>query len=165
MTTSTTYPLTLFYDGSCPVCREEVALLMKYDSLGNIALEDCSPAQYAPPLDAPTGVTREAMMTLIHGRDANGQWLVGAPVFAAAYAGCGFAEFAWLWGNPRLQGFWRVVYPWVARNRMFLSKIGTAHALSWVLEKLYARAAKRAVAASATCAVDGGNDCAKTGTR
>jgi predicted DCC family thiol-disulfide oxidoreductase YuxK len=161
MSTAYAYPLTIFYDASCPLCRQEIALLQRYDSQARLRLEDCSAANYTPPTSAPSSVTREAMMTRIHGLDANGQWLVGAPVFAAAYAGCGFAEFAWLWGNPRLQGFWAVVYPWIARNRKLLSKLGASTALTWVLEKLYARAAKRAEKSSAACAMGRSTDCKK----
>ncbi len=157
MTPHITYPLTIFYDASCPVCREEIALLQRYDENANLVLEDCSPPNYAPPSGAPAGVSREAMMTLIHGKDATGQWLIGAPVFAAAYAGCGFPEFAWLWGSPKLQPFWNIAYPFIARHRMKLSKLGAGHALGWLLEKMHQRAARRAVQASATCATDSKN--------
>lgn len=144
MNSNIAFPLTIFYDGACPICQDEIALLKRYDTNANLRFEDCSSAHYAPPSDAPDGVTRDAMMSLIHGRDAQGQWLVGAPVFAGAYAGCGFPELAWLWGSPRLQPFWRVVYPWVARNRKLLSKLGASRALSWLLERLSARAIARA---------------------
>lgn len=147
------YPLTIFYDASCPVCREEIGLLQRYDTEQRLAFEDCSPPNYTPPSDAPTHVTRAAMMSLIHARDAQGHWLVGAPVFAAAYAGCGFAEFAWAWGHPRLQKFWAVVYPLVARHRMLISRLGVGHALGFLMKKLSARAAQRAASASKSCAV------------
>jgi predicted DCC family thiol-disulfide oxidoreductase YuxK len=143
-------PLTIFYDASCPVCRDEIALLKQYDANDALQMEDCSPANYAPPADAPTGVTRDAMMSLIHARDANGAWLVGAPVFAAAYAACGFPLFEKLWGAKSLQPMWRVVYPLIANNRMLLSKLGASHALSWVLGKMYARS----VRAKTFCATD-----------
>ena len=154
MNSTIAFPLTVFFDGACPICQDEIALLKQYDTNANLRFEDCSSPHYTPPSDAPEGVTREAMMTLIHGRDAQGQWLVGAPVFAGAYAGCGFPELAWLWGSPRLQPLWRVVYPRVARNRKLLSKLGASHALSWVLSRLSARAIARA--RKATCACEAG---------
>ena len=149
MNTSTTvqYPMTIFYDASCPLCLREVSLLKRYDPTDQIRLTDCSPIDFAP-VD---GYGRDAMMRLIHARDAAGQWLVGAPVFAAAYRAAGFASVASLWGSARLQPFWRVVYPWIAANRMVLSRLGATSALGWVLHRLHARAAKQALAASRGC--------------
>ena len=141
------YPMTIFYDASCPLCLREVTLLKRYDDADQIHLIDCSPTDFAT-ID---GYGRDAMMRLIHSRDAAGQWLVGAPVFAAAYRAAGFASVASLWGSARLQPFWRVVYPWIADNRMLLSKLGATSALAWVLHWLHARTAKNALAASKAC--------------
>ena len=141
------YPMTIFYDASCPLCTREVAILKRYDHADQIHLIDCSPTDFA----TIEGYGRDAMMRLIHSRDAAGQWLVGAPVFAAAYHASGFASVASLWGSARLQPFWRVVYPWIADNRMLLSKLGATSALGWVLHRLHARAAKKALAASKGC--------------
>lgn len=144
------YPLTIYFDGSCPLCTREVQLLTRYDDQHQLQLVDCSPPSFAP-VD---GYQRDAMMALIHARDATGHWLVGAPVFAAAYRASGFASIASLWGSTRLQPMWRVVYPWIARNRMWLSRLGAISALTWILHRLHARAAKRALAQSQTCAED-----------
>ncbi len=147
-------PLTIFYDASCPVCAHEVALLKKYDQRQALAFVDCSPAAFQVPANAPASVSRAAMMSRIHGRDAAGQWLVSEKVFAAAYEACGFALLAKLWGTPKLTGFWQRVYPWVADNRMLLSKLGVGAALGFLLRLLAPRAAKRAAAASQACAVN-----------
>ena len=141
------YPMTIFYDASCPLCVREVTVLKRYDYADQIHLVDCSPTDFA----TVEGHERAAMMRLIHSRDAVGQWLVGAPVFAAAYRASGFASIASLWGSARLQPMWRVVYPWIADNRRLLSKLGATGALSWVLHRLHARAAGKALAASKGC--------------
>lgn len=93
-------------------------------------------------------------MALIHARDEAGTWLIGAPVFAAAYRATGFASIASLWGSPRLQPMWSVVYPWIARNRMWLSRLGAIDAMTWLLHRLHARAAKKALAQSQACKDD-----------
>jgi hypothetical protein len=53
---------------------------------------------------------------------------------------------------------WRVIYPWIANNRMLLSRLGAINAMTWALHKLHARAAKRAAARalinSKACAED-----------
>ena len=144
------YPLTIFFDGSCPLCRREIALLTKFDEQQQLRVVDCSAADFAPV----EGHCREAMMALIHARDAAGVWVIGAPVFAAAYRAAGFASIASLWGSPRLQPMWRVVYPWIARNRMWLSKLGAIDGMTWLLHRLHARAAKRALLSSHACADD-----------
>ncbi len=144
------YPLTIFYDASCPLCRREIDLLRTFDTQQLLIMEDCSAPHYA----GSDGYTRQAMMELIHARDAAGQWLVGAPVFAAAYAATGFASIARLWGSRRLQPMWGVVYPWIARHRNALSQLGVVSAFTWTLNRLHARAAKRAAqaVANAPCA-------------
>ena len=142
------YPLTVYFDGSCPLCTHEVQLLKRYDVQSNLQFTDCSAESFAEI----EGYSRKAMMTLIHAQDAKGQWLIGAPVFAAAYQACGFAAIARLWGNAYLQPLWAIVYPWIARNRRWLSRLGASRALSWVLQILHAHAAKGSLARTQACA-------------
>jgi predicted DCC family thiol-disulfide oxidoreductase YuxK len=144
------YPITIYYDASCPLCTREISLLKKFDSDQKIQLVDCSPVDYA----GENGFTREAMMKLIHAKDASGRWMIGAPVFAAAYGVTGFASVARLWGARPLQPLWRVVYPWIANNRTLLSKLGAVNAVTWLLHRLHARAARQAAANSKACADD-----------
>lgn len=144
------FPLTIFFDGSCPLCTREIQLLTRFDTQQQLRVVDCSAADFAP-VD---GYAREAMMALIHARDAEGLWLIGTPVFAAAYRATGFASIATLWGSPRLQPMWGVVYPWIANNRMWLSKLGAIGAMTWLLHRLHARAAKKALANCRACADD-----------
>lgn len=144
------YPLTIFFDGSCPLCNREIALLTQFDDHQQLRVVDCSATDFAPV----EGHARETLMALIHARDAAGAWLIGAPVFAAAYRATGFASIASVWGSPRLQPMWRVVYPWIARNRMWLSKLGAIDVMTWLLHRLHARGAKKALAQSRACADD-----------
>ena len=148
MNNAVQYPLTIYFDGSCPLCTREVQLLARYDGENRLRLVDCSPANFSD-VD---GHSRHAMMTLIHARDATGRWLIGPPVFAAAYRASVFASMASLWGDARLQPMWRVAYPWIARNRRWLSSLGATGALTWALQWLHARAAKRALARTSACA-------------
>ncbi|HPV25491.1 MAG TPA: DCC1-like thiol-disulfide oxidoreductase family protein, partial [Casimicrobium sp.] len=60
------YPLTIFYDRSCPLCTREVTVLKQYDHADQLQLVDCSPTDFTEV----EGHTREAMMRLIHARDA-----------------------------------------------------------------------------------------------
>ncbi|TAF99833.1 MAG: DUF393 domain-containing protein [Betaproteobacteria bacterium] len=145
-----TYPITIYYDASCPLCRHEIDLLKQFDTASQIALVDCSPQTYQGEGEH----SRAAMMQLIHAKDASGQWLIGAPVFAAAYAATGFSAIARLWGARWLQPFWRVAYPVIANNRMLLSKLGVMAAMTKILHWFHARSAQTALANSAQCQND-----------
>lgn len=136
------YPITIFYDASCPLCHREITLLKKYDALEQIKLVDCSPTNFS----GEDGLSRDAMMKLIHARDAAGQWIVGAPVFAAAYQASGFMLIGKIWGAAALQPIWRIVYPWIASNRKLLSTLGAANMLAWVMRCTFKRSLKCASA-------------------
>ena len=142
-----TFPLTIYFDGSCPLCTREIQLLTRFDTQQQLRVVDCSATDFAP-VD---GYAREAMMALIHARDAAGAWLIGAPVFAAAYRATGFASIARVWGSQRLQPMWSIVYPWIARNRMWLSRLGAINAMTWILHRLHERAARQALSLSQAC--------------
>jgi predicted DCC family thiol-disulfide oxidoreductase YuxK len=147
---SVTYPITIYYDASCPLCTREISVLKRYDSDNQINLIDCSPTDYA----GDDGYSREAMMKLIHARDAEGRWMIGAPVFAAAYQVTGFAAISRMWGARALQPLWRVLYPRIANNRTLLSKLGVVDAMTWILHRMHARVAQKALAHSKACADD-----------
>jgi predicted DCC family thiol-disulfide oxidoreductase YuxK len=136
------YPITIFYGASCSLCQREITLLKKYDALEKIQLVDCSPTNFS----GEDGFSRDAMMKLIHARDAAGQWMVGAPVFAAAYQATGFMAIGKIWGAAALQPIWRIVYPWIANNRRLLSTLGAANMLAWVMHCTFKRSLKRASA-------------------
>jgi predicted DCC family thiol-disulfide oxidoreductase YuxK len=144
------YPLRIYYDDSCPLCRREMFALKSYDSLDRLELIDCSPANFTDAYADQSPYCRAEMMRLVHARDAAGQWLIGVPVFIAAYGATGITGMEKMWSNPLLRPIWDRVYPWIADNRLFLSKIG----ITWFFSWLVARAAKKANAKARACAED-----------
>jgi predicted DCC family thiol-disulfide oxidoreductase YuxK len=129
------YPLTIFYDASCPLCAAEMHALRELDRHGRIELVDCSAREFDDEGLLAEGLTREKLMRLIHARDARGQWLVGVDCFEAAYRAAGLEGAARLWGNPRLQPLWRRVYPWIARHRQTLSRLGVTELVRLLFPK------------------------------
>jgi predicted DCC family thiol-disulfide oxidoreductase YuxK len=151
MNTAVAFPLTVYYDGSCPLCSSEMHALKTADGDKKLLLVDCSRPDFDDRPFAADGVTRAAMARLIHARDATGRWLVGPEVFEAAYAAAGFPMMARLWGSRRLRPLWDRLYPWVARHRRLLSRLGAQHVF-----RALARHAARRSAAAATCGANAG---------
>src|SRR4249920_144706 len=118
------YPLAIYYDQSCPLCAEEMHALKNYDAHERLLLVDCSVPDFADANTQIAGITQSALMRRIHARDAAGHWLDGVAVFEVAYAAVGINAVATLWGFPRLQPLWDRIYMWIARNRMWLSRLG-----------------------------------------
>ncbi|RRD58734.1 DUF393 domain-containing protein [Comamonadaceae bacterium OH2545_COT-014] len=107
-----TYPLTLYYDASCPLCAAEMHALLQRDAHGRLRLVDCSP----PGFDgAPAGCTQAELMRLMHAQTADGRVLVGVPAFEAAYAAVGRQRVARALRHPLLGRLARALYPHLAR--------------------------------------------------
>lgn len=117
------FPLTVYYDASCPLCASEIHALAAHDRAGRLALVDCSADDFDERPFAADGVTRAAMLEEIHARDASGRWLKGIDVFAEIYRAAGFVRIAQLFAQARLRPFWARLYPWIARNRYLLSRL------------------------------------------
>ena len=118
------YPLTAFYDASCPMCASEMHALKARDAHGRLELVDCSALDFDETALAGTCIRREDLMTLIHARDAHGRWFVGVDVFEIAYRIAGLEKMAGIWGSRKLRPVLSRVYPWIAKHRQLLSRIG-----------------------------------------
>jgi predicted DCC family thiol-disulfide oxidoreductase YuxK len=146
MSLAATLPLTVYYDASCPLCRKEMHTLRDHDRHATLQLVDCSADGFRDAEVERAGLRREDLLRLIHARDADGRWFVGVDVFVLAYRAVGIEAIAGLWSNRALRPVWDRLYPWVARHRMGLSKIGVTTAFGWVVEWFAARALARSQA-------------------
>lgn len=70
--------LTIWYDGGCPLCRREIALMRRLDRTGAIIFEDATDDEVSCPID------RDAMLARLHARE-DGIILSGAAAFAAMW--------------------------------------------------------------------------------
>ncbi len=70
--------VTVWFDGECPLCRREIALIRRLDRRSVIDFVDVDAGEAACPLD------RGALLARFHVRE-NGQILSGAEAFAAMW--------------------------------------------------------------------------------
>jgi predicted DCC family thiol-disulfide oxidoreductase YuxK len=118
------FPLTIFYDASCPMCAGEMHALKHRDLQGRLILVDCSAADFDESVLSGLTLRRRDLMSLIHARDAHGRWFVGIEVFELAYRAAGLEALAGFWGSPTLRPLLARIYPWIARHRQILSRLG-----------------------------------------
>lgn len=137
------WPLQIYYDAQCPLCAQEMAALGANDVFARLQLVDCSAPDFRDPQLAEAGVSAQQAMDFIHARDAQGRWLKGVAVFEAAYAGIGARGVARLLAHRRLRPAWDWLYPHVARNRMWLSRLGLNRLFGKVVSAIAKRAAGR----------------------
>jgi predicted DCC family thiol-disulfide oxidoreductase YuxK len=71
--------LTVWHDGSCPLCRREIALVRRLDRRGAIRFVDVAAGE---PADCP--IDRAELLARFHARE-NGRLLSGAAAFAAMW--------------------------------------------------------------------------------
>ena len=136
------WPLRIYYDRSCGLCRREMHALAEFDGQGRLQLVDCSAPGFADADLAAAGISVAEAMTIIRARDAVGRWLRGVEVFEAAYGGVGLQGMARAFAHPRWRPLWDRFYPWIARHRNGLSRLGLTAPYGWLV-RLAARRAQR----------------------
>ena len=68
---------TVYFDGSCPLCRAEIGYYRRKDSLEALSFIDVS----KPDAAVPVGLTQSRAMERFHVRAGNGELLSGAAAF------------------------------------------------------------------------------------
>ncbi len=100
-------PLTVLYDGACPLCRREIGVYRGLRPNTPVCFADVSD----PALPLPSGTTREQLLARFHVRGSDGQLMSGAQAFLALWA----ALPGWRW----------------------LALAGRIPGAAWVMERLY----------------------------
>lgn len=143
----TAYPLTLYYDDSCPLCRAEMAAITRNDPAGRIRLVDCSVPGFDDAHCRAAGIATHELMHRLHARDAEGRWAVGVPAVAAAYRAVGLAGLGGFFASRRWQPLLARLYGWLADHRQGLSRVGLTGGFGRYVDWL----ARRAVQRSSAC--------------
>jgi predicted DCC family thiol-disulfide oxidoreductase YuxK len=108
----------LFYDGDCPLCRREIAMLRRLDRLARIEFTDIAAPGFDP---TPLGKTHADLMARIHGRRPDGSLVEGVEVFRLAYQAVGLGPLVALTRLPGVRGALDVAYAVFAKNRLRLT--------------------------------------------
>jgi predicted DCC family thiol-disulfide oxidoreductase YuxK len=145
------YPLTIYFDGSCRLCRSEIDNIMARDAGRRLIAVDCSPADFDT---HGMPATRDEMMNVIHARDAHGVWIAGVDVFVAAYSAARLGWVSGLLNHPLVKPRAAAAYPWVVRNRYRISALGLHKVLNAFTHRALRRRARDALAASQACEND-----------
>ena len=117
------YPLTVFFDGACPICDREIALMKRLDRRRQLKFCDFSTQEYDA---ASSGFATADLGAVIHARCADGSVITGVEVFRAMWEAVGLGVLARLSRLSLVEPLVLKAYAWFARNRMRLT--GRSHA-------------------------------------
>ena len=108
-------PLTVYYDGDCPVCRVEVDLYRRFgDAVEWIDIERLPDEALPKP--------RAELLGRFHARRKDGSWAVGVDAFQAIWRVLPYwKRAAWAFDVPGLRGATELAYKgflrWQRRDR------------------------------------------------
>ena len=109
------YPLTVFFDGDCPICAHEIALIKRMDQQRQLEFNDFSAVDYdATSVD----VSAAELGRIIHARWADGRVISGVEVFRAMWEAVGLGMLARLSRLSLIEPMVLRAYAWFARNRL-----------------------------------------------
>lgn len=94
-------PVTVYYDGACPLCSREIAVYKRQPGADGICWVDVSSEQ---PGELPPGLTQSEALKRFHVRGADGQLRSGAAAFLSLWHRLpGLARAARLLDRPLLR--------------------------------------------------------------
>lgn len=114
----TDFDIKVLYDGDCPLCKREMAWLMRRDTRRRVAFEDIASSGFDP---TRFGRTQRDVMDRIHGQLPDGTVIEGMEVFRRVYRAVGLG---WLLAWTRLpvaRQMSDLGYRLFARNRLRLT--------------------------------------------
>ncbi|WP_373185302.1 thiol-disulfide oxidoreductase DCC family protein [Halopseudomonas sp.] len=118
-TTTPDWPLTLFYDGECPLCLREIRMFQRRNDRGRLELIDIANSA-ADPLP---GLSRQDMLDCLHAHFRDGQLVTGIDATYWSYRAVGLgwvvAPLGWHWARP----LWKWGYRQFCRLRPAIARI------------------------------------------
>jgi len=112
------YPLTVYYDGACPLCRRDIDLMRLLDRHMRLHLVDFSNPDFR---ESDCGMSCSRLSTVIHAKWADGRMIEGVEVFRAMWTAVGLGAFARISRWPLVNGLMHRSYAWFAKHRLSLT--------------------------------------------
>lgn len=116
------YPLTVFFDGACPICDREIALMRRLNRRERLVFCDFSRPDYDP---TTIDISPAELGRIIHARWGDGTVITGVDVFRAMWEAVGLGFLARLSRLSLVEPLVVRAYAWFARNRLRLT--GRSH--------------------------------------
>ena len=113
------YPLTVYFDGECPICRREIDLMKVLNRRERLQFIDFSNSSYQP---TDQRLSQCDLGRVIHARWSDGTIITGVEVFREMWEAIGLGFLARF---SRLSGINTLLvraYAWFAKNRLWLTK-------------------------------------------
>jgi predicted DCC family thiol-disulfide oxidoreductase YuxK len=85
------WPLTLYFDGDCPLCAREIQLLRRRADEHRLNLVDISLGDFDP---AVVGQSKQTLQDCLHARFADGQWVTGLDATLWSWRAAGLDRWA-----------------------------------------------------------------------
>jgi len=127
MPNAPTFPLTVYYDGSCSVCAAEIEHYRRKDHESRLVLIDISAPDFSP--ERP-GIDRQAFMHELHVIDRQGTVYRGVEAFWAIWQAFPASTLYGMMGTlitlPVINPLARLCYRGFARIRRYLPKRSSA---------------------------------------
>jgi len=112
------YPLTIYFDGECPICRCEIDLMKIFNRRKHLQFIDFSASSY---LSAEPGLSPCDLGKVIQARWSDGTIITGVEVFREMWEAIGLRSLARLARRPAINKLLVRAYAWFARNRLRLT--------------------------------------------
>lgn len=112
------FEVEVFFDGDCPLCRREIAMLKHWDRQARIRFTDIAREDFDA---AEAGIPFDRLMAEIHGRLPDGSIITGVEVFRRLYGAVGFRWLVALTRWPGIAWLLDGAYRLFARNRLKLT--------------------------------------------
>jgi predicted DCC family thiol-disulfide oxidoreductase YuxK len=108
----------LFFDGDCPLCKREIAIVRRMDRHDRVRFTDISDPEFDIHT---TGKNFSQLMDEIHGRLSDGSWVVGVDAFRELYTAIGWWPLVLPTRLPGISHLLEIGYRWFAKRRLWLT--------------------------------------------
>jgi len=112
------YPLTIFYDGACGICRREMERYRTKDKNAGLKFVNVNRRDFDAQAE---GLDPRKILDYVHARDAKGKTVRGAEAFVWIWLACGYRVLPFLAQLPVIKQLARALYRLFARYRYKIS--------------------------------------------